>query len=86
MSVIRFSHAEVTSINRRGFWLQCRGEELYLPFAEFPQFEHATVQQICLVVSPSDARLYWPGLDIDLSLDAIRDPMAASGRRPRYRC
>lgn len=85
MSVICFSHAEVTNINRRGFWLQCRGEELYLPFAEFPQFENATVQQICRVECPCDAHLYWPGLGIDLSLDTIRDPMTAVRRRPKYR-
>jgi hypothetical protein len=86
MSVIRISQVEVTNINRRGFWLQCSGEDLYLPFAEFPQFEHASVSQICRIECKGPALLYWPGLGIDLSLDRIREPMAASHRRPRYNC
>jgi hypothetical protein len=77
MVAICFSTVEVTSIDRRGFWLQYRDEELYLPFVEFPWFEHATVAQICQVECASSSRLYWPALDIDLPLDAIRNPMAA---------
>jgi hypothetical protein len=77
MAAIRFSTAEVTTIGRRGFWLQFKDEELYLPFVEFPWFEHATVPQICHVECLSASRLYWPALDLDLTLDAIRNPMAA---------
>jgi hypothetical protein len=76
MTAICFSSAEVTSIHRHGFWLQCGEEELYLPFVEFPWFEHATVAQICRVECASATRLYWPALDLDLTLDAIRNPMA----------
>jgi hypothetical protein len=86
MAAICFSYAEVTSIDHRGFWLQFSGEELYLPFVEFPQFEHATVAQICRVECPSAATLYWPALDLDLALDAIRNPMAAPHNRPKYDC
>lgn len=75
-SPITFSHAEVTSISPLGFWLQFRDEELYLPFVEFPWFEHATVAQICRVECPSATRLYWPALDLDFSLEAIRNPLA----------
>lgn len=81
MAAICFSYAEVTSIDRRGFWLQFGDEELYLPFVEFPWFEHATVAQICRIECPSASRLYWPALDLDLSLDSIRNPMAASQHR-----
>jgi hypothetical protein len=86
MAAICFSYVEVSSIDRRGFWLQVSGEELYLPFVEFPQFEHATVAQICRVECPSAATLYWPSLDIDLSLEAIRNPMASSYHRPKFDC
>lgn len=78
MAAICFSTAEVTSIDRHGFWLQFKDEELYLPFVEFPWFEHATVAQICHVECLSATRLYWPALDIDLSVDTIRNPMAVS--------
>lgn len=78
MTVIRISCAQVTSISQHGFWLQCNGEELYLPFVEFPWFEHATIAQICRVQCASASRIYWPDLDLDLTLDAIRFPMAYS--------
>jgi hypothetical protein len=86
MSAICLPYAEVTTIDRRGFWLQVSEEELYLPFFEFPQFAHATVEQICRVETPCAAHLYWPGLGIDLSLEAIRNPMAASQYRPKFEC
>lgn len=76
MTAISFSCAEVTSINPHGFWLQCGDEELYLPFVEFPWFEHATIAQICRVQCPSATRIYWPELDLDLALDTIRNPLA----------
>lgn len=84
MSAIRFSHAEVTSINQRGFWLQFGAEELYLSFAEFPRFEHATIAQITCVMCPSSSRVYWPELDLDLALETIRNPLAGDGCRPGH--
>jgi hypothetical protein len=86
MAAICFSFAEVTNINRRGFWLQVGDEELYLSFDEFPRFGDATVEQICRVESPCASHLYWPGLGIDLSLEAIRNPLAASHHRPQFDC
>jgi hypothetical protein len=86
MAGIPFSCAEVTSINRRGFWLQYRDEELYLPFVEFPWFEHATIAQICKVECLSGARVYWPALDVDLSIEQIRNPMVASCHRDSFDC
>jgi len=76
MPSICFSCAAVTSINQHGFWLQFGGEELYLPFVEFPRFEDATVAQICRVECLSATRLYWPALELDLALESIRNPMA----------
>ena len=86
MTGISFSFAEVTSINRNGFWVQCGEEELYLSFAEFPWFEHATVAKICNVQCATSSRLYWPDLDLDLPLDAIRYPMAFSHNGISYDC
>lgn len=84
MSAIRFSHAEVTSINKLGFWLQFGAEELYLPFVEFPRFEHATIAQITGVVCASASRVYWPELDLDLALDTIRNPLACEFYRASH--
>lgn len=76
MSDISFSTVEVTTLSPLGFWLEFRDEELYLPFVEFPWFEHATVAQICRVQCPSSTRLYWPDLDVDLAVASIRNPAA----------
>ncbi|MES2296537.1 MAG: DUF2442 domain-containing protein [Pseudomonadota bacterium] len=76
MSNIVLARAAVTTISPNGFWLQMDEEELYLPFVEFPWFEHATVAQICQVQCVSASRLYWPALDLDLAVAAIRNPLA----------
>jgi hypothetical protein len=76
MSAICFSHAEVTSISRHGFWLQFGDEELYLAFAEFPlvRARHRGPDHPPRS-APAPARLYWPALDLDLSLEPMRSPM-----------
>ena len=76
MPDICLSAVTVTTLSPLGFWLEFQDEELYLPFVEFPWFEHATVAQICNVQCPSSTRLYWPALDVDLSVAAIRNPAA----------
>ena len=83
------SVAEVTNLSRHGFQLLLDGEELWVPFDEFPWFRKATVDQICAVEWPSPLHLYWPMLDIDLSVESIRNPAAfpliageTKGRRP----
>ena len=67
---------EVTHVSRHGFWLMLDGEELLLPFADFPWFRQATIEQLSDVSWPSPDHLYWPQLDVDLSLASIRDPGA----------
>jgi hypothetical protein len=78
MREIRVERPEITTIDRRGFWLRWRDEELYVPFALFPWFEHATVAQLCHIEHLGRECLYWPGLDLELALDRIRHPMAAA--------
>ena len=68
------STVEVTHISKNGFWLLLDEEELMLPFANFPWFKRASVEQICDVERPSPNHLYWPKLDIDLSIESIRHP------------
>jgi hypothetical protein len=76
MTDICLARADIISIDRQGFWLRSRDEELYLPFALFPWFEHATVAQLCHIECIGASCLYWPGLDLELTLDRIRNPMA----------
>ena len=70
------SAAEVTNISKHGFWLLLAGEELLVPFDQFPWFRKATIEQVSDVEWPSPDHLYWPGLDIDLSVQSIRNPVA----------
>jgi Protein of unknown function (DUF2442) len=68
------SAAEVTNISRHGFWMLLGEEELLLSFEQFPWFKQATVDQITNVERPTPDHLYWPSLDVDLSVDSIRRP------------
>jgi hypothetical protein len=65
---------EVTNISQHGFWLLLEGEELFLAFAQFPWFQDATVGKILHVERPTSNHLYWPALDVDLSVASIRHP------------
>lgn len=68
------SAVEVTHISKHGFWLLLGDEEVLVPFSDFPWFRDATVAQIGLVEWPTPDHLYWPELDVDLSVSSIRDP------------
>ena len=68
------SDIEVSCATRRGFWLLLGNEELFLPFSEFPWFKRATVEQLTTVEWPAPNHLYWPLLDVDLTVESIRDP------------
>jgi hypothetical protein len=68
------SAAEVTNISKHGFWMLIDGDELFLPFDEFPWFKQATVEAILRLERPSQGHLYWPVLDIDLAVDSIKHP------------
>ena len=66
--------AEVTNISRHGFWLYFDDSEVFVPFKEFPWFQGASVDAILTVESPSARHLYWPKLDIDLTVEMIEHP------------
>ncbi len=70
------SVAEITHVSPHGFWLSLGSEELFLAFEHFPWFRHATIAKLSRVERPAPHHLYWPELDIDLSVESIRDPRA----------
>ena len=45
-----------------------------MPFDEFPWFRDAPVASLLGVEEPRPGHLYWPALDVDLTLEMIRDP------------
>jgi hypothetical protein len=68
--------AEVTNISAHGFWLLLGDEELPVPYAQFPWFKKATIEQVLAVERPTENHLYWPQLDVDLSVESLRNPDA----------
>jgi len=67
---------EVTNIDRFGFWLLVEDREYFLPYADFPWFRNATLDQILDVQLLHGDHLHWPALDVDLSLDSLSQPEA----------
>jgi len=68
------SGVEVTNISPHGLWLLVENEELFLPFDEFPWFRDARVSAVLHVERSFQDHVRWPDLDVDLTLDSIRDP------------
>jgi Protein of unknown function (DUF2442) len=70
------SAVEILDVSPNGFWLLLGAEQLFVSFSEFPWFRDATIGQISNLQLQSANHLYWPSLDIDLSVDSIRSPNA----------
>ncbi|HTQ99477.1 MAG TPA: DUF2442 domain-containing protein [Candidatus Acidoferrum sp.] len=68
------SSVEVTNISPHGIWLLCRDEELFLSYDDFPWFKGKPKQKVRNVQEVSPEHLFWPDMDVDLELDAIRHP------------
>ena len=68
------SEVEVTNISKHGFWILIGEEELSLPFQGFPWFEAASVSAIFNVELQGSQHLYWPDLDINLTVESIKRP------------
>jgi hypothetical protein len=67
---------EVTNVSRHGLWLLVGDEELFLPFEHFPWFRDASIEKISVVERQTADHLFWPLLDIDVSVESIRTPNA----------
>ena len=67
---------EVTNVSRHGLWLLVGDEELFLPFEQFSWFRDASIEEISVVERQTADHLYWSLLDIDLSVESIRNPAA----------
>ena len=68
------SAAEVTNISRHGVWVLVDERELFMPFEDFPWFRNASIDSVLKLERPQPNHLYWPELDIDLSVDSIEHP------------
>lgn len=68
------SWTEISNILSYGIWLISNDREYFLPYEDFPWFQNASVNQIFNLEEPSPGHLYWPDLDVDLSLEIIQSP------------
>lgn len=68
------SDVEVTNVSENGFWLLLGGDELFVPFKQFPWFRDASIGQLVNVERPATHHLYWPDLDIDLAVESLTHP------------
>lgn len=68
------SAIEVTNIDKMGFWIFDGTKEHYLSFSDFPWFMDASIKSITNIMEESPQHLFWPELDVDLTLDMIDNP------------
>ena len=65
---------EVTNVSKHGFWILIAGRELFLLFEKFPWFREVPVGKLLNVQLPHPHHLYWPDLDVDLTVESIEHP------------
>jgi hypothetical protein len=70
----RISRASVKRITRTGIRVEVDGNSYFLRYAQFPWFRGANPQAVREVQLLGPDHLQWPVLDIDLSLESIRNP------------
>ena len=68
------SDVEVTNVSTHGFWMLVQGRELFLAFADFPWFTDVTIGHLVNVQLLHSDHLYWPDLDVDLSVESVEHP------------
>lgn len=68
------SGAEITNISPHGIWIYIENNEYFIPFEKFPWFENGKIHEIMEVEFLHGHHLYWPKLDIDLSIDQLENP------------
>lgn len=68
------SLSEVTNIEPLGFWILVDNKEYFVPFADYPVFKGASIEQIFKMKKLSPTQLHWPELDADIEIDALQQP------------
>lgn len=68
------SAAEVTHVSSHGVWVLAQGEELFMSYKDFPWFQEQPLRSILLVKESANGHLYWPEIDVDLTLEIIKNP------------
>lgn len=69
-----FSPSEITNIEPLGFWVFVDDREYFVPFAVYPVFQGASIQQIFQMQRLSPNQLHWPDLEADIEIEALDRP------------
>ena len=75
MMTIHTPPPKVTHISKHVMWLALGKEELLIAFERFTQFKQATVAQLSDIQQLNIGQLYWPQLDVDVSVESLRKPL-----------
>ena len=70
----RTSGAEILNVSKFGIWMLIEDREYFLSYKDFPWFQKASVENIYSFEFLHKRHLYWPSLDIDLSLESLQSP------------
>lgn len=62
------------NITQFGIWLYIQDQEYFLPHEKYPFFQDATINDIYNLELLHEIHLYWPKLDVDLSIDILKNP------------
>jgi hypothetical protein len=65
---------QVSAVDAIGLWLLVGDREYLIPFADYPQFREARVEQVFAVRMISPQQMRWETLDIDVELEALTMP------------
>ena len=68
------SRIEVTNVDSQGIWLFVEETEYFLSYENFPWFKESKLADILNVELYSGGHIYWPALDIDLSIKILEKP------------
>jgi len=57
-----------------GIWILVKGKEYFLSYEEYPFFKRRALKSVKNVKIIHGFHLYWPELDVDLSIDNLEHP------------
>ena len=64
----------VTAVEPQGLWLRVGEEEYFVPFADYPQFQRASLEHVFAATIIGPGQLRWAALDVDIELEALVAP------------
>ena len=66
----------ILDISEQGFFVDFGNEKLYATYEYFPWFADAEMEAFSAVELSGDDHVYWPELNIAISIASLRDPLA----------